>query len=94
MTTASRMGISALAAKSADGKVMLTSHGRPVAVLGSAEHLDEDARLMRESAAAVLDAAADLASANGTLLSLAETCDRLGVDVDQVRRRAAEKRGN
>lgn len=91
MSAASRMGVSALAAKSAEGKVLLTSHGRPVAVIGSAERLDEDARLMRQAAAAVLDAAADIASSTGRSLTLEETCERLGVDVERVRATSAER---
>ncbi|MEI7054981.1 hypothetical protein WBG06_04120 [Nocardioides sp. CCNWLW239] len=92
MTAASRMGVSALAAKSAEGRVVLTSHGRAVAVIGSAEHLDEDLRALREATARVLDAVADIVSARGRLLSLEETCERLGVDVERVRSRVAENR--
>lgn len=91
MAAASRMGVSKLASMSAEGTVVLTSHGRPVAVIGDAERLDEDVRAMREAAAAVLDAAADIASGKGRLLSLDETCARLGVDAEKVRARAAEK---
>lgn len=47
---------------------------------------------MRESAAAVLDAAADIVSARGQLLSLDVTCSRLGVDVEKVREKATEMR--
>ncbi|MER7558022.1 hypothetical protein ABTZ46_13840 [Nocardioides sp. NPDC126508] len=92
MTAASRMGVSALAAKSAEGRIVLTSHGRAVAVIGSAEHLDDDLRALREATARVLDAAADIVSSRGELLSLEETCERLGVDVDRVRERAAAHR--
>lgn len=92
MTIAARMGVSKLAAQSATGRIALTSHGRTVAVMGSAERLDEDARLMREAAAAVLDAAADIVSAKGQLLSLDEACSRLGVDIERVRAKAATRR--
>lgn len=92
MTMAARMGISKLAARSAEQPIVLTSHGRPVAVLGSAERLEADARIMREASAAVLDAAADLVSARGDLLSLDETCERLGIRADVVRARLAELR--
>ena len=92
MASASRLGVSKVASQSANGRIALTSHGRVVAVVDSAERLDEDIRLMRESAAAVLDAAADLVSSLGKRLSLDETCARLGIDPDRVRARAAEKR--
>lgn len=92
MSVASRMGISKLAARSAEDRVALTSHGRAVAVVESVARRDEDVRLMRESAAAVLDAAADIVSARGQLLSLDVTCSRLGVDVEKVREKATEMR--
>ena len=92
MASASRLGVSKIASQSASGRIALTNHGRVVAVVDSAERLDEDVRLMRESAAAVLDAAANLVSTQGKRLSLDETCTRLGIDPDRVRARAAETR--
>lgn len=94
MTVAARMGVSKLAAESSGRRIALTSHGRTVAVIGSAERLDEDARLMREAAAVVLDAAADIVSAKGQLLSLYEMCSRLGVDGERVRVKAAARRSS
>lgn len=90
MSAASRMGVSKLAAKSTEGRVVLTSHGRAVAAIGSAEGFDQDARLMREAAASVLDAASDIVSAKGGLLTLDDACARLGVDAQKVRDKAAE----
>ena len=90
MTTASRLGLSKIASQSAETQVALTRHGQVVAVVNSAEQVDRNARLMRESAAAVIDAAADLVSSRGNRLSLEETCARLGISVDRVRTRAAE----
>ena len=72
-------------------RVVLTSHGRPVAVVDSAERLDESARLIREASLAVLDAAADLVSARGKKFSLDEVCTRVGVDAGRVRELAAER---
>lgn len=92
MATASRLGVSRIAADSEKGRVALTSHGRTVAVVDSAERLDADARLIRESAAAVLDAAADIVAGRGARHSLAETCAKLGIDPDRVRARAAQMR--
>lgn len=92
MTTASRRGVSRLATDSEKNRVALTSHGRIVAVVDSAERLDADARLIRESAAAVLDAASDLTASRGNRFTLDETCLKLGIDPDRVRTRANELR--
>ena len=94
ITTASRRGVSRLAADSEKNRVALTSHGRVVAVVDSAERLDADARLIRESTAAVLDAAADLSSGRGKTFTLAETCQKLGIDPERVHARAEELRNS
>ena len=47
--------------------MVLTSHGRPVAVVDSAERLDEDLRRVREASRLVVEAAADLALARADL---------------------------
>lgn len=70
---------------------VLTSHGRPVAVVDSAARLDDNARRVREASLAVLDAAAHLVCVRSKKFSLVHLCDRLGLDVDHVRRRAAER---
>ena len=77
-----------------DQRIVLTSHGRPVAVVDSAERLDEGARQMREARLSVLDAAADLVSQRSQKFSLAEACERLGVDIDRVERLARERAGD
>lgn len=92
ITIASRLGVSRLATDSEKGRVALTSHGRVVAVVDSAERLDADARLIRESAAAVIDAASDLVASRGRRFTLAETCGKLGIDPERVRTRAEELR--
>ena len=76
-----------MAAAAEDERVVLTSHGRVVAVVDSAQRLEEHAREVREARLAVLDAAADLVSARGTRMNLAEVCARLGIDPDRVRER-------
>ena len=91
VATASRKGISGVVTAADEQRVVLTSHGRPVAVVDSAERLDESARLIREASLAVLDAAADLVSARGKKFSLDEVCTRVGVDAGRVRELAAER---
>ncbi len=89
MSVASRKGVSAVAAAADEQRVVLTSHGRVVAVVESAERLDEQARQVREARLAVLDAAAHLLSARGSKHSLDDVCARLGIDPVRVRERAA-----
>lgn len=91
VTVASRKGVSAVVTDADQQRVVLTNHGRPVAVVDSAERLDESARLMREASLAVLDAAASLVSDRSEKFSLEQACARLGVDADQVRKLAAER---
>ena len=90
MSVASRQGVSRLANDATEARVALTSHGRVVAVVDSAERLDEDARRMREAAAFVLDSAAQRLSERSEHMSLEQACTRLGVSIDRVRARAAE----
>ncbi|KAA8888112.1 type II toxin-antitoxin system prevent-host-death family antitoxin [Nocardia colli] len=94
ITTASRKGVSGLVAASEEQRVVLTSHGRPVAVVDSADRIDEDMRKIREAKLAILDAAADLASNRTRKFNLAEVCVRLGVDESRVRALAAERVAN
>ncbi|PXX68779.1 hypothetical protein DFR70_102465 [Nocardia tenerifensis] len=94
ITTASRKGVSGLVAASEEQRVILTSHGRAVAVVDSADRIDEDLRKIREAKLAILDAAADLASNRTRTFDLAEVCVRLGVDEARVRAIAAERVAN
>jgi len=91
ITTASRMGVSAVAVAAERERVVLTSHGRTVAVVDSAERIDEALRRLREVAVAALDRAGDLVSERGSRLSLDEVCARAGVDPDTVRARVRER---
>lgn len=90
MSVAASMGVSKVAAQSADSRIALTSHGRTVAVVDSAERIDESVRKTREAAAAVIDAAADLVAGRGEWLSVDEVCVRLGIGKETVLARAAE----
>ena len=91
ISVAARKGVSAVAASAGDQRVLLTNHGRTVAVVDSAERIDADLRVVREAALAVLDAAANLVSDRSRKFSLDEVCARLGVDPDVVRRRSGER---
>ena len=90
ITTAARRGISSVASETETHRVVLTSHGRPVAVVDSAERLDEDLRLIREASRSIVEATADLALARSRKLDLGELCGKLGIDVEKVRARATQ----
>jgi PHD/YefM family antitoxin component YafN of YafNO toxin-antitoxin module len=92
VATASRKGVSKLAAEAEVHRVVLTSHGRPIAVVDSAERLDEDLRRIREATRSVVEAAADMALGRTSQFSLEEVCAKLNIDPAQVRERAAAKR--
>jgi PHD/YefM family antitoxin component YafN of YafNO toxin-antitoxin module len=91
ITVAARKGVSAVATAATDTRVVLTNHGRPVAIVDSAERIDADLRRLREAAAAVLDAAADLVSQRSSTFDLDEVCVRLGIDPERVRARAGQR---
>ena len=90
ITVAARRGVSAIAADAALHRVVLTNHGRAVAVVDSAERIDESLRHVREAARAVTEAFADTAlTRNPAAFDLDSVCARLGLDAGDVRRRAA-----
>ncbi len=91
VSSASRKGISGVVSAADDARVVLTSHGRPVAVVDSAERLDEDVRRLREASLAVVDAAAKLVSNRAKMFELDEVCARVGLDPERVRQLAAER---
>jgi hypothetical protein len=62
-----------------------------VAVVDSAERLDEDVRRLREASLAVVDAAAKLVSNRAKMFELDEVCARVGLDPERVRQLAAER---
>lgn len=91
ITVASRKGVSAFAAASADARVLLTSHGRTVAVVDSAERVDEDLRRIREAARLVVESCAGAGlERHPAKLDLTDVCARLGLDPARVRERAAQ----
>ncbi|MBW0252446.1 hypothetical protein [Cellulomonas sp. PS-H5] len=92
ISTAARKGVATVVATAAEQRVVLTSLGRPVAVVDSAERLDEDQRRLRHGARAVVDAYASAAADREPRRTLVEVCDRLGLDEATVRERAATLR--
>jgi PHD/YefM family antitoxin component YafN of YafNO toxin-antitoxin module len=90
ISVVARKGISALAHSAEDRRILLTSHGWTIAVVDSAERLDEDIRKVREAARLVTDNAASLLASRSTQLSLQEVCDRIGIDIAAVRDRAVQ----
>jgi hypothetical protein len=91
VSTAARKGVSGVVSAAGEQRVVLTSHGRAVAVVDSAGNLDEDIRRLREASLAVLDAAADLVAGRCVKFSLEDVCARLGMDADQIRSLAAKR---
>ena len=92
ITVASRKGVSAVAAAAAAGRVLLTSHGRTVAVVDSAERIDEDLRRVREAARLVVESCTGAAlDRSPVTLDLAAVCAQLGLDPERVRERASTR---
>jgi len=87
ITTAAKKGISAVTASAEKERVVLTSHGRAVAVVDSAERIDESIRAVRLASGAVLDWAASLVSERGERITFEDVCERVGVDPEAVRER-------
>ena len=90
VSVASRKGVSALTHEVAGYRVVLTSLGRAVAVVDSAERIDEDLRKVREAARLVVESLAETAKGRSTMLNLDEVCVRLGISDADVRTRAAQ----
>jgi DNA-directed RNA polymerase specialized sigma24 family protein len=93
VSVAARKGVSALTHEAADHRIILTSLGRPVAVVDSAERLDEDLRRIRDAARIVVGAYADAVTLRTERFSLAEVCAKLGLSTAAVESRAAELSG-
>ena len=90
VSVASRKGISALTREAASYRVVLTSFGRAVAVVDSAERIDEDLRKIREAARLVVELMVENAKGRSTTLDLEEVCNRLGISVVDVHARAQQ----
>ncbi len=88
ISVAARKGVSAVAAEASDRRVVLTSLGRPVAVVDSAARIDEQARALREGARQIIETYATAALDGAATMSLTELCARLGLDEAAVRSRA------
>jgi hypothetical protein len=88
VSVASRKGVSALTHEAVGYRVVLTSLGRAVAVVDSAERIDEDLRKVREAARLVVESLAENAKGRSTLLDLDAVCARLEISVADVRARA------
>lgn len=89
VSVGSRKGLSKVVAAAEEQRVLLTNHGRVVAVVDSAERLDEDLRRLREAADSVIEMAMGEAVGNvGKRWDLDAVCDRLGLDSATVRKRA------
>ncbi len=93
ISVGSRKGLSKVVAAAEKDRVVLTSHGRPVAVVDSADRIDEDLRLLRTAAAAVMESVTLAASEQaGERWDLGAVCARLGIDPEHVRERALRSR--
>lgn len=89
VSVGSRKGLSKVVSTAEEQRVLLTNHGRVVAVVDSAERLDEDLRRLREAADTVIEMAVSGAVEDaGKRWDLDAVCDRLGLDVSVVRDRA------
>jgi len=90
VSVASRKGVSALTHEVDGYRVVLTSLGRAVAVVDSAERIDEDLRKIREAARLVVESLAETVKDRSTMFDLDDVCARLGVQVADVRARAQQ----
>lgn len=89
VSVGSRKGLSKVVSTAEEQRVLLTNHGRVVAVVDSAERLDEDLRRLREAADSVIEFAVGEATHNvGKRWDLDAVCDRLGLDSSAIRDRA------
>lgn len=88
-TTARRLGLVHLTDLTAAEPLVRTRYGHPAAVVCSAAWADGDLRTLPEVALTVLDAATSLVAQRSPRHTLGAACERLGMDADVVRRRAA-----
>jgi PHD/YefM family antitoxin component YafN of YafNO toxin-antitoxin module len=90
VSTAASKGVAALVDEAEKQRVILTRSGRPVAVVDSAERLDESVRVMRLAARTVVEMNAGTVATRASKVTLAEACAVLGVDIAVVVARAEE----
>jgi PHD/YefM family antitoxin component YafN of YafNO toxin-antitoxin module len=94
ISAAAARGISWLNEQAAVRRVALTKYGRPVAVIDSAERLEETARLVRETRREVVEQMCEVAAGRaGQTHTLDTVCERLGIDLGRVHERARQLAG-
>jgi len=90
VSVAARKGVSALTREVVSYRVVLTSLGRAVAVVDTAERIDEDLRKVREAARLVVESMFETAKGRSMALNIEEVCTRLGISVADVHARAEQ----
>lgn len=93
ISEATKRGVSWLNETAAERRVLLTRFGRVNSVVDSAERLDASAAKIDAARREVVEHYADEALSRSHRSSLEDVCSKLGIDVDRVRKRAAELRG-
>ena len=93
ITKAAERGVSWLNETAEQQRVILTRFGQPRAVVDSAARLDETARAVTATRQEILSQLADVAAGRTTGHTLDEVCDRLGIDLERVHKRASELAG-
>ena len=76
-TLATQRGAGYLAEQAATRTVVLTSHGKPTAVVMSPERYDDLVRSLREASATIVGGMADLLAQRTTLRSVDDARERL-----------------
>ena len=89
---AAKKGVFDLVSMTRNHRLLLTSHGRPVAVVDSAERFDAEIRQMQEATRAVLEAAANLVGERSEAFDLDGVCSMLGIDPERIRERSLARR--
>ena len=92
VTVAASRGVSWLIETAATRRVLLTRFGRVDAVVDSAERLDATAAVVAAARVDVVEAFADAALRRSSRRSLAEVCERLGIEPQRVRARSQQLR--
>ncbi|MFJ2621064.1 type II toxin-antitoxin system prevent-host-death family antitoxin [Glutamicibacter sp. NPDC087344] len=76
-TAAARRGVGFIMTQAQERPVILTSHGKPVAVVMSAAERDEQRQLLRDVELKVLDMAANLVADRSAMLTADQARERL-----------------
>lgn len=94
INVAAERGVSWLNEQATDRRIVLTRFGKSASVVDSAARLDDTVARVDAAASAVVESFCDLAGARAAGHSLEEVCERLGLDVAEVRKRSAQLAGN